>query len=1229
MDRGACDILGRVGGSSCRVVLLRGPAGSGKTRACLEFYRSFEPTSTRRCLYLVPNAPAGSSVRRQLLSAGGGVLVAPMVRTFAELAQGVLAASPSPGRLMSGPARMILLRRIVDELSASRKLEALESVVDTPGVVAALDRAIAELKRAAIEPETLAQAVAGGSAKCRDLLNVYRLYQDHLLRHGLYDVEGQMWQVRDVLTSADGGFGDRGSAGLRPCAPRHPETSLPGLETVAAVAVDGFTDFTPTQLAILSLLARRSERILITLPWAQDGRERMWHWTARTLNKIRETFGGDLEEIALDAPAGGGGLAELAGKLFTADAPPMASPGALRVVAAPGTEAEVWAVAQAVKKLLVGADSQAGKPVPPGSIAVLARSLEAYRPTIARVFAACDIPIAHPSGPLTDEPIVRFLLAAAAIAPRQEFADVLAVLRSSYFRPQALGDFTPATAAVAEMIIRQGNVLEGRAAYARAVKSYAARAARAEADNEDGEEPAVRLGPLDCSRDEIVNAGEMLERLFDLTDAAATSGIAKLVDELQLRAAACGHADTLLVARDLRALAALEGALGELEGAAAGIVAVGLAPSRHGTLPLPHLRSALGAAAAKPARTESLVDVLDVLDARAVRYEHVFILGLGEGQFPPASAESPLAGEADRTLWAARGIELDSRSDLTAREMLLFYLAISRAEQSLTLTYQHTDAGGRAGSRGAFLETLLECIDSPSESKIPPGAFVPPQAEIACRQDAVNAGIGGLFDSSSPPAGGALAWAAANERAAVSLAARGIWARHRRWLSAPCDAYDGRIGDPSLLAALGKHFGEDHAFSASQLNTFGLCPWRFFGKYVLQLEPLEEPQRRIEPVERGIFCHEVLCRVMMRLRDGGAVRLAAVGADALAAALTDAVAQASDVLGAKYAAYPRLWELQRQRMHQDIGDYLAARSSQDALAAESVAFELGFGLDARAAEGPADPAGTNEPVSIATPTGTVRVKGKIDRVDRVSFEGHEGLMVVDYKTGALPRPDAIKAAQNVQLPVYIKAAEALLGAKCIGGLFDHVSGGKVRRLFFAEIACSRGKYKINEAFAEQLDEALAAIGRTVESIRAGRFDLMPAGGCDYCDYRQICQYVEARQEVKAAAGEHGRDAHATQQEHGRDAHATLQEGATHNSVVRVPDRSADDSQEHGRDAHATQQEHGRDAHATQQEHGRDAHATQQEHGRDAHATKQEHGRDAHATQQEHGRDAHATGEGPP
>ena len=44
------------------------------------------------------------------------------------------------------------------------------------------------------------------------------------------------------------------------------DNSKTGLEGLAAIIIDGFTDFTPTQLAILRLLSQRGSRVVITLP---------------------------------------------------------------------------------------------------------------------------------------------------------------------------------------------------------------------------------------------------------------------------------------------------------------------------------------------------------------------------------------------------------------------------------------------------------------------------------------------------------------------------------------------------------------------------------------------------------------------------------------------------------------------------------------------------------------------------------------------------------------------------------------------------------------------------------------------------------------------------------------------------------------------------------------------------------------------------------------------------
>ncbi|MCK4602868.1 MAG: hypothetical protein KAU28_10410, partial [Phycisphaerae bacterium] len=481
-----------------------------------------------------------------------------------------------------------------EELLAEGKLTALSSVSETPGLVVALDRAIAELKRAAIEPDALARAVGRNRSKSRDLLEVYRRYQQRLREAENYDVEGQMWQARDNLTAC----GDDGPTGL---------------EGFDAIVVDGFTDFTPTQLQILALTAKRAGKTLITLPLDEDRRGRMWHWTQRAMVNLREAFGGELEEIEICpgkfGPEGRGSapLGALWDSVFDFDAAPAEIPEGLCLIAASGIEAEVAAACRRVKRLLLAE-------APAGSIAVLVRSLGQYRPAIERIFGECDIPVAAAPQALIDVPIVRLAFDVASIAPEFAFRDVLRVIKNSYFRPQALGDFDAATTAAAEMLIREGNVLGGREAYGQAARRLAARTAPAD---EDVDDETVSLGPLTASPDLLESAAAMLERLFDLAAAAVDPpGLGSLAEQLQLTTAACAHNEPALIGRDLRALAALKETLAGLREPFPTIAAI---------------REALAFADCPAARGESLADVLDVLDARAIRYDHVFLLGVSEG----------------------------------------------------------------------------------------------------------------------------------------------------------------------------------------------------------------------------------------------------------------------------------------------------------------------------------------------------------------------------------------------------------------------------------------------------------------------------------------------------------------------------------------------------------------------------------------------------------------------
>jgi hypothetical protein len=210
-------------------------------------------------------------------------------------------------------------------------------------------------------------------------------------------------------------------------------------------------------------------------------------------------------------------------------------------------------------------------------------------------------------------------------------------------------------------------------------------------------------------------------------------------------------------------------------------------------------------------------------------------------------------------------------------------------------------------------------------------------------------------------------------------------------------------------------------------------------------------------------------------------------------------------------------------MRRDLQAYLAAAGASN-LPAWALCFELSFGspLDAEQLR---DGRSSDEPVAVNTPAGEILIRGRLDRVDRLSMDGVEGLLVVDYKTGKLPNEKDVIAGRSLQMPLYAAAAESLIGEKCVGGAYHGIGGsGKFER-FFAAIATGRGSgpYKLNEAYEENLALAMETVGRFVGQMAAGRFFVMPSVKCpSYCPLRQICQYSPVRAQRKALSDGKGR-----------------------------------------------------------------------------------------------------------
>ncbi|MHC4986655.1 MAG: PD-(D/E)XK nuclease family protein, partial [Planctomycetota bacterium] len=669
--------------------------------------------------------------------------------------------------------------------------------------------------------------------------------------------------------------------------------------------------------------------------------------------------------------------------------------------------------------------------------------------------------------------------------------NVLAVIANSYFRPQALGEFDARTVATAKALIREANILRDRTSYAAAADRFAQLAERRPVTDED----EMSLAP-----EALLRAGDMLAALFDLTG----KPLSELAESLHLQRSVCDQADAARIARDLRALAAMEAALASLDGSP----------------PLRALRDALRTVRCPPARSESIVDILDALDARACRADHVVLLGLTESLFPRALTETPLLTEARRRRLAGRGLAVDVRSDLAAREMLLFYLSASRAERTLTLGTLESDAAGKPCGTSPFLSALAAPVgglDALPTQHVTLGQFVPEIDSLTSGADAVNRTWGDLFapDAAASPA---LAWMQRYAPDAAARAAMGLWASDRRWQAGRCDAFDGHITDADLQKALAARYPGDTVFSASQLETYAHCPWRYFARYVLGLDEPPSRQPHMDAALRGKIVHEILFELLTALADahGRPLDLKTVSAKELTTQLKAVADRVSDRMRRRFSPpYPTLWQVQVTRLVTHVRRYLDACHADAALPGRPVRFELAFGMaGADVDDEPEDATSAPQPVVISTPDGDIRLRGRIDRIDSVASEAANGLLVVDYKTGALPSRARINECQNVQLPLYALAAEALLDEPCLGGMYQRIAD-EPKTLLCARIKRSG---KPDDTYDATLEATRQAVGRYVSAMAAGVFDVLPVHDCPpFCPFRQICQFTERRSQLKTPA----------------------------------------------------------------------------------------------------------------
>ncbi len=293
--------------------------------------------------------------------------------------------------------------------------------------------------------------------------------------------------------------------------------------------------------------------------------------------------------------------------------------------------------------------------------------------------------------------------------------------------------------------------------------------------------------------------------------------------------------------------------------------------------------------------------------------------------------------------------------------------------------------------------------------------------------------------------------------------------------------------------------------SASRLETLGDCPLRYFFRYVLEIQPPDElmtdPDKWLDPLARGSLLHEVFERFFKDLIKRNALPDAARDESLLKRTLQTAS------IAIEKRSRPQAKPSSGGKSRSFAGPHASSSAKKTSTAGkpaiDRLFMEVSIGMKP---EGPPTVLDTDEPVRANLPSGrSLRIRGRIDRIDKVAGNKANAFAIWDYKTGGTwkytqePRP--FWAGRVVQHALYTMVMNNRLQA-----LPDEFPGARIEQFgyFFPSETGRRRKDRIHAQAARARRrgalEKLATIASSGAFLATNQHDK----DCNFCDYIGIC-----------------------------------------------------------------------------------------------------------------------------
>ena len=511
----------------------------------------------------------------------------------------------------------------------------------------------------------------------------------------------------------------------------------------------------------------------------------------------------------------------------------------------------------------------------------------------------------------------------------------------------------------------------------------------------------------------------------------------------------------------------------------------------------------------------------------------VFVLGANEGVFPKTSSDKGIFPEREKERLREFIPEMrDSVRLSVMKERFMAYTALTAATEGLYVTFGLTDLMGAKLEESEIVRLIRKILPLTKE------------------EDMTKESLEDLIESEKSAF--EIMARLYNERSERAEALRRFFEGKEEYkgrmeaLKRLCDKKDFEFRNEKTAVEL---FGKNIRLSASRLEDYELCPFKYFLKHEIRAK--ERIVARLDPAQSGTLVHYVLENLLSKYN----------GKSFLSVSKEELLRETEKLLEGYIEAYMGGIEGKSRRF-----SYLYNRSLKIlSTIIDRLLFEFSDSdFEPCDFELEIDREGKIKPFKVELENGYIELRGIVDRVDKMDKNGKRYLRVVDYKTGkkSFSLSDVL-GGLGMQMVLYLVSIwrngkdyygdnivpagvlylparfepyninrkdsedavkmKRLESGKMDGIILDDgdVIKGMNRSLDGVMIPISvnkSGGIKGNfislgnlEKLAEIMDNIMAEMGN---ELHKGRVPAKPAFGkdhgttCDFCDYRSVCKRTE-------------------------------------------------------------------------------------------------------------------------